>query len=27
LSGDRADFAVEAQRQPSLSQEFSIHAA
>jgi putative nucleotidyltransferase with HDIG domain len=27
LSGDRADFAVEAQRQPSLSQEVAIHAA
>jgi putative nucleotidyltransferase with HDIG domain len=27
LSGDRADFAVEAQRQPSLAQEVAIHAA
>jgi HD-GYP domain-containing protein (c-di-GMP phosphodiesterase class II) len=27
LSGDRADFAVEAQRQPSLSRELAINAA
>jgi len=27
LSGDRADFAVEAQRHPSLSQDVAIHAA
>ena len=27
LSGDRADFAVEAQRHPSLSQDVAVHAA
>jgi hypothetical protein len=27
LSGERADFAVEAQRQPSLLQELASHAA
>jgi HD-GYP domain-containing protein (c-di-GMP phosphodiesterase class II) len=27
LSGDRADFAVEAQRQPGLAQDFAIYAA